>query len=506
MTVAKLPSRIIRRRFFIAAIAALLVAVPAFYLFYGGRGRLEAARAAARAKGYLSAPGADTVRPSSAEDKAQSALYGKAAAEFWKASDGATADFVPLFNMLWYRGSSSDPKRAQAMRDFAQTAGNPSSPLPDYMLQESRAFIDKRREILDLLHSAAQNEASSAVKADPDTEKRDLTVPMPTIEVDLAMLSQLADLAAWVDAEEGRPHDAAQRVRDAIALRRSFCRAPLRISQMAYVPPFGIAHPPVESLCETLERVTARTALSNEDLAALESDLDALAAEISAAPLLRARLSDIDHTYQAVVEGKLELTKLVNPAGYFPWTAKVEAWQLKISGVPFLFVGPLVRNDVAAAMEYATRLLDNTKSLSPDFFRNGWPPQSALRSGLADNVRFLCYEARQAEIDRARLRCASVALAAIRFRNDTGKLPDSLDALVPGYISKVPADPFSGEGLLHIAFPGRMAIYSVGANGEDEIASEQYDGATDTVRDIAFYIYDPALLQGESTGDEEGIE
>ena len=48
---------------------------------------------------------------------------------------------------------------------------------------------------------------------------------------------------------------------------------------------------------------------------------------------------------------------------------------------------------------------------------------------------------------RARLRCASVALAVERYRLDRGTWPSSLGSLVPGFRATVPTDPFGGEPL-----------------------------------------------------------
>lgn len=66
-------------------------------------------------------------------------------------------------------------------------------------------------------------------------------------------------------------------------------------------------------------------------------------------------------------------------------------------------------------------------------------------------------------------RVAECALAAAKYRNDTGRLPDTLDALVPRYLSAVPRDPHTYEQpLKYRRFSDRLVIYGVGANQTDD--------------------------------------
>lgn len=77
-------------------------------------------------------------------------------------------------------------------------------------------------------------------------------------------------------------------------------------------------------------------------------------------------------------------------------------------------------------------------------------------------------------------RLAAVALAARLYRADHGRWPASIDALVPAYLSALPADPFAPAGepvrylLAKNAAPfgaDRPIVYSVGENGTDETAT-----------------------------------
>lgn len=68
----------------------------------------------------------------------------------------------------------------------------------------------------------------------------------------------------------------------------------------------------------------------------------------------------------------------------------------------------------------------------------------------------------------AHLRAARAALAAERFRLDAGRLPESLDELVPRYLEAVPIDPFDGGPLRLVTTADGIVVYSIGEDGVDD--------------------------------------
>jgi hypothetical protein len=66
-------------------------------------------------------------------------------------------------------------------------------------------------------------------------------------------------------------------------------------------------------------------------------------------------------------------------------------------------------------------------------------------------------------------RVAAIQLAILKYRHDhNGAPPENLDALVPGYLSKVPTDPFAPDGAsLRYRTTPTAYLYSVGRNGVD---------------------------------------
>src|SRR5204863_887448 len=68
-----------------------------------------------------------------------------------------------------------------------------------------------------------------------------------------------------------------------------------------------------------------------------------------------------------------------------------------------------------------------------------------------------------------------VMLAIEAFRAEQGRLPTSLDELVPGVLPALPVDPFAPDGRLRyrvLAQPDELGrvylLYSVGADGVDD--------------------------------------
>jgi hypothetical protein len=90
--------------------------------------------------------------------------------------------------------------------------------------------------------------------------------------------------------------------------------------------------------------------------------------------------------------------------------------------------------------------------------------------------------------------CAETALAVAQFWQQTGKLPDSLDELVPNLLDTLPLDPFDGQPLRYAAASNGCRIYSVGVDGIDQGGRE---GDASEPLDIVFDIEFAPLAVGE---------
>jgi len=68
---------------------------------------------------------------------------------------------------------------------------------------------------------------------------------------------------------------------------------------------------------------------------------------------------------------------------------------------------------------------------------------------------------------RNRASAAAVAVALYR-RENGGKYPETLSALVPSYLPATPIDPYSGAELKYRRDVNGYKVYSVGANRKDD--------------------------------------
>jgi hypothetical protein len=87
----------------------------------------------------------------------------------------------------------------------------------------------------------------------------------------------------------------------------------------------------------------------------------------------------------------------------------------------------------------------------------------------------------QTYVDEARLACALE-----RYRSANGKLPETIEALAPRFIEKIPNDVIDGQPLRYrVKAGGNYVIYSIGWNETDDGGEVVWtSGKTPTV-DIA---------------------
>jgi len=97
--------------------------------------------------------------------------------------------------------------------------------------------------------------------------------------------------------------------------------------------------------------------------------------------------------------------------------------------------------------------------------------QMVARPNMIGNVLFeLFYPSFAVAVERkCRMECTVAAtrliVACNAYRQKEGKLPDSLQALVPAYLASVPIDPFDGKPFRYSA--SRGIVYSVGKDLKD---------------------------------------
>jgi hypothetical protein len=101
--------------------------------------------------------------------------------------------------------------------------------------------------------------------------------------------------------------------------------------------------------------------------------------------------------------------------------------------------------------------------------------------------------AKRFHLATAELRCATAALAAERYRLATGHWPNSLDVLVPKYLSAVPVDPFDGQPLRLKHLPEGLVVYSIGPDKRDDGDPIDRDAPGAQVRIARFQLWNVDL-------------
>jgi hypothetical protein len=94
----------------------------------------------------------------------------------------------------------------------------------------------------------------------------------------------------------------------------------------------------------------------------------------------------------------------------------------------------------------------------------------------------------EAQRHMARLESARVALAALRYKAKSGRLPDKLGDLAPDFLDAVPLDPFDGQPLRYLRDANGFVIYAVGENGKDDGGDFDLNRQTWRFLDIGFRV------------------
>ena len=367
-----------------------------------------------------------------------------------------------------------------AYDDLRRIAMDRGEPFPPYVLEATREYVDQRRPAVDLIcEAAALPQCAYHVNwlREP---------PAPPFFSKVLPASRLMCLAIWLDAEENRPADAVAKVRAAIALASSLSGEPdnacsVWLRQIAF-------HTAVDGLM----RVVSRTNVTNEDLLLVEKDLERFAASAPLREVIEAELVSTTLVYASALDPESELRGTIEQTWNEP---KRSLYRLFIPASLWLLRGA-VKLDEAAAVRCHLVFLDNLDQ--PWVALMKAPDEIA---GMVFTRRFSLAAAKPEALNfwlnRARLavpqaEAAAASLAALRYRNDTGKWPETLDALVPAYLDEVPSEPFKNQPLIYTVLEDGIMIYSVGPNGRDDGGSPKLVESTSQVGgadDMGFRIW-----------------
>jgi len=323
---------------------------------------------------------------------------------------------------------------------------------PPDLLANVRDYLGECRAALAFLHNAAANEEFwFDLHLDLGAGKA-ADVYLPRLAKMRNGARHLA-LEAVERAESGRPDEAAEALWACLRLGHAVRRQPLLISALLRMTFDAIAISQVEWLA-------SRTAFPPRSLEKLQTALrDEADPDMARRALLAERCVDISLFLKTFPKGEdwdfamfgmehTQLLKLVPPT-YF-----------KAELVQYLDV----TNECLAALRkpYPQNLVEGARLGSdaagkvPAFF-----PLSRM---ILPQVLHTCT---QAQRHMARVETARVALAALRFKAERGRLPNTLEDLVPAFLDAVPLGPFDAKALRYRKDAAGFVVYAVGSDGKD---------------------------------------
>lgn len=333
-----------------------------------------------------------------------------------------------------------------ALRKAQSPARTESLNASDRQLIEQ--FLSDNQKTLALLHEAAPIEhcrypIDFALPPDPDA---------PWLDT-MRQCSRLLYLDVLIHCENQDAEKALASIRANLALAKSM-NAPLLIHWITRMGLQSLAY-------KSIERVLNRLTLSDAQLQALSGRLKSPDIEKGFKPNLVAEQCIGLHTLQGSIHEIASRTEYGK--GMF------------LMLVPWKVLGLCYRDTLG----YIDLMQDSIETLDlpdPERLTAFVAVQDSVRNRGGMLIRMIWPSlARLLDINfwhLARARARQTAFAVERYRLAEGRLPSSLDVLVPTYLNAIPDDPFNAKPLkYHLRQPGYV-IYSVGEDQTDEGGAE----------------------------------
>jgi hypothetical protein len=261
-----------------------------------------------------------------------------------------------------------------------------------------------------------------------------LAVPLPVHVTVTEAVANLLALDAEVLAHQGKVDDALVSIRAAIVAVHAIGDEPMLLSQIKRLEW-------QDGCVGALEEVLRRGRGSEDKLLAVQKALEAEAAEPVMRTAARAERAGLHGLMTALERGDLSPNELpllgVREEGANLLMSRrratleaTHAWLLDYT-TRFVEIAGRPPEEQAALLKYlAAGPVDAPPEAMP-----------MLRALPVREIGDTCHKA------LARLRCATAAVAAERYRLANGSWPDGLTVLVPNYLDAVPADPYGGKPL-----------------------------------------------------------
>lgn len=373
----------------------------------------------------------------------------------------------------WYQAvpvaENAALKVIEACSQMVGSAATVSLSGPGPLTPEDRALIRQFLTNNSAMVALAQEAAALKESRYPVNLNQGANTLLPHLAQVKSLVQQLRYISV-LHAEEGRPAEALQSYTNALAVCRTLAAEPVLISQLVRIACLALTQP-------ALERLLAARQLTDTQLAEISNQLDA-AEVLGQASLSRAlageRCMGMDlfqsspKTAAAVFgsgTNSVSLTLLytlrsatgLRQIDFFQYRKLMRAW-LDLFKLPF------------------PECLDRAKIASRQFEASLTAVKRCLYPMSAMLLPALEKTLRKEAMSCAQLRAAQSALAIERFRlRSSGRVPEGLGELTPGFLASARLDPFDGKPLRYKKLAAGYLIYSVGDNSKDDGGDPKLD-------------------------------
>ncbi len=348
--------------------------------------------------------------------------------------------------------------------------------LPSFRIDPSRRFVEQHRESLDALTALRDLPTGRYDIAYDPTIPIDTHMPSLSFVHNAAKLERLATTICLVDADiDG----AVAHTRIQFRIAATLHDEPILISRLVQI---AIESQAVDAI-EGILRVREVDDKALETLHALITER--IGGDTMKWALLGERALFVDNG-EAILQGRLPKVAVGVSAGslmnYTPWPTIFIRVNLLQGAEMFTWLVDAA-DDPKALLQAAQRIETEVPKLpfTQELTKIMMP---SLTRAMALHVK-----------STARLACARAAIAAERFRLKTGRLPESIDELVPEQLDAVPTDPFDGQPMRFKTTDDGIVIYSVDENltddGGDLVETHDNKGKRLRPRDVGFRLHRP---------------
>ena len=344
-------------------------------------------------------------------------------------------------------------------------------PLSADMKKGIGEFLAVNAKAIDLLHQAA---AIKGCRYNVDFSLGMETM-LPHLD-DLRRCSLMLGLATVLAVEDGRADDVAKAIRSGIAVADSLRNDPVIISQLVRIACLSIT-------TNNLQRAMNRTELTPEQCADLAERLG-----VAEAPdtLVRAMAAERCMFYACLLPDS-------------------EIWKEEWAGPIRMRIARAAGASVKARLlwlDVMQRFMDALRVPESELYRKTTAVEAEVIGELQQDVRHVNYVSASMVFAllptypgwiaqhlkcNAQLRTARTALAVEQFRQEQGRLPKTLDELVPKYLDVVPPDPIDGKPIRYRLLDKGYVVYSIGRDEIDDGGAEPDENDRDK-GDVPFRI------------------